>query len=89
MVGEDAVSVYTQLLMKFVDLLVKIGEEKRRNKQQKAPKKPKIRQGSLSKKDLSKLVNKGADFGFIQIPKEHMKWKQELIQTKHQSSPPE
>ena len=29
MVGEDAVSVYTQLLMKFIDLLAKIGEEHR------------------------------------------------------------
>ena len=29
MIGEDAVSVYTQLLMKFVDLLAKLGEEKR------------------------------------------------------------
>ena len=40
MVGEDAVSVYTQLLMKFVDLLAKIGEEKRQNKLRKPPKIP-------------------------------------------------
>lgn len=66
MVGEDAVSVYTQLLMKFMDLLVKIGEEKHRNKQ---PKKPKIRQGKLSKHDFNSLIRKGAEFGFIQVPK--------------------
>ena len=47
MVGEDAVSVYTQLLMKFMDLLVKIGEEKQRNKQ---PKKPKTLKPSSQKK---------------------------------------
>ncbi|MBR1432279.1 hypothetical protein [Ruminococcus sp.] len=70
MVGEDAVSVYTQLLMKFIDLLVKIGEERRRGKQLRAPRKPKIRQGSLSKEDFNKLMKKGVDFRFIPIPKE-------------------
>ena len=70
MVGEDAVSVYTQLLMKFIDLLAKIGEEHRRNRQQKVPKRPKIRQGSLSKQDFDKLMKKGVDFKFIPIPKE-------------------
>ena len=70
MVGEDAVSVYTQLLMKFIDLLVKIGEEHRRNRMGKEPPKPKIRQGSLSKDDFNKLMKKGVDFKFIPIPKE-------------------
>ncbi|MBR6983467.1 MAG: hypothetical protein IKH75_08050 [Ruminococcus sp.] len=70
MVGEDAVSVYTQLLMKFIDLIAKIGEEHRRNKQLKGPKKPKIRQGSLSKADFRRLMKKGAEFSFIQIPKD-------------------
>lgn len=66
MIGEDAVSVYTQLLMKFIDLLVKIGEEHRR----KAPKAPKIRQGKLSKSEFNKLMQKGTEFKFIPIPKE-------------------
>ena len=66
MIGEDAVSVYTQLLMKFIDLLVKIGEEHRH----KAPKAPKIRQGKLSKSEFNKLMQKGTEFKFIPIPKE-------------------
>ena len=70
MVGEDAVSVYTQLIMKFIDLLAKLGEEHLRNKQNKPPKRPKIRQGSLSKDNFNKLMKKGVDFKFIPIPKE-------------------
>lgn len=67
MIGEDAVSVYTQLLMKFVDLLAKIGEEKRQNDLRKPPK---IKCGSLSKKNLSDLMSKGTEFKFVSVPKD-------------------
>ncbi|MBO6308718.1 MAG: hypothetical protein J6N70_07800 [Oribacterium sp.] len=85
MVGEDAVSVYTQLLMKFIDLLAKIGEEHRRNKQNKQPAKPKIRQGNLSKADFNKLMKKGVDFKFIPIPKEKEAEVEERIKRLHGS----
>lgn len=85
MVGEDAVSVYTQLLMKFIDRLVKIGEERRRGKQLRAPGKPKIRLGSLSEDDFNKLMKKGVDFKFIPIPKEKEAEVEERIKRLHGS----
>ena len=65
MVGEDAVSVYTQLLMKFIDLLSKIGEEHRQNKNRKPVK---IRHGSLSRSNFTKLMENGAEFKFVSVP---------------------
>ena len=75
MIGEDASSAFLQLLKQLIDISNTIaeGHYRRHANDVKAPKKPKIKIGEISKKDFKKLNEKfDMDFRHLAVPKEKL-----------------
>ena len=69
MLGDDASMAFMELIKRLLDILKSVSDGNRRNVGSKAPKKPKIKIGKLSKGDFAKLSNSGTNFGYETIPK--------------------
>lgn len=70
MLGDDANIVFTELLKKLLEIVKMIGESSKSGGRTNEPKIPKIKSGTLSKKDFEKLRNSGMKFGYVTVPKE-------------------
>lgn len=72
MLGDDASMAFMELIKRLLDILKSVSEGNKRNVGSKAPKKPKIKIGKLSKGDFAKLSNSGTNFGYVTIPKDKL-----------------
>lgn len=73
MLGDDASMAFMELIKRLLDILKSVSDGNRRNVGSKAPKKPKIKIGKLSKGDFAKLSNSGTNFGYVTIPKDKLR----------------
>ncbi len=74
MVGDDANIVFIEFLKQLLEIIKILSNGKNgvQKDKSKAPKQPKIRFGSLSKKDFEKLKKAGIDFKYLTLPKEKL-----------------
>lgn len=74
MVGDDANIVFIEFLKQLLEIIkiLSNGRNGAPKDKSKAPKQPKIRFGSLSKKDFEKLKKAGIDFKYLTLPKEKL-----------------
>ena len=72
MVGDDANIVFIEFLKQLLEIIkiLSSGKNGVQKDKTKTPKQPKIKFGSLTKKDFDKLKKAGIDFKYITIPKE-------------------
>lgn len=74
MVGDDANIVFIEFLKQLLEIIkiLSSGKNGVQKDKSKTPKQPKIRFGSLSKKDFDKLKKAGLDFKYLTLPKEKL-----------------
>lgn len=74
MVGDDANIVFIEFLKQLLEIIrnMSSGKNSFPRDKSKTPKQPKIKFGSLTKKDFNKLKKAGVDFKYITIPKEKL-----------------
>lgn len=74
MVGDDANIVFIEFLKQLLEIIKILSNGKNgvQKDKSKAPKQPKIRFGSLTKKDFDKLKKAGLDFKYLTLPKEKL-----------------
>ena len=71
MLGDDANLVFLEMLKKLLEIVKLMGEHNNLRYdggKNKTPKMPKIRSGSISKKEFEKLRRAGTDFKYVSVP---------------------
>ncbi len=74
MIGDDANIVFIEFLKQLLEIIRNMSSNRNSypKEKNKTPKQPKIKFGSLSKKDFDKLKRAGLDFKYVTLPREKL-----------------